>query len=159
MAWEHAINRTEGPTAIVLTRQGLAIPDAQPARADVARGGYVRRPGDDVVLVATGSEVGLAEAVADLLADDLSVRVVSLPCMELFERQDDGYRSSVTGDGLPVFTLEAGATWGWSRYVAHGGEAIGIDHFGASAPASVLAEQFGFTPDAVADRITSALGR
>ena len=159
MAWEHAINRTEGPTALVLTRQGLAIPDAQPARADVARGGYVRRPGDDVVLVATGSEVGLAEAVADLLADDLSVRVVSLPCMELFERQDDGYRSSVTGDGLPVFTLEAGATWGWSRYVAHGGEAIGIDHFGASAPASVLAEQFGFTPDAVADRITSALGR
>jgi transketolase len=157
VAWEHAINRTDGPTGLILTRQGLPVPARTPDRSEVARGGYVRRPGDDLVLIATGSELGLAEATAEVLSPGRSVRVVSMPCVEQFERQDDAYRRAVLGDGLPVFVLEAGVTGGWHGYVANGGTAIGIDRFGASAPAGVLAEQFGFTPDAVADRITAAL--
>jgi transketolase len=124
----------------------------------VARGGYVRVPGDDVVLVATGSEVGLAEETATVLSGNgVSVRVVSLPCVELFMDQDLGYQESVLGSDLPVFTLEAGVTPLWRSMTANGGIAIGIDRFGASAPATVLAEQFGFTPTAVADLMSTTL--
>lgn len=157
-AWQHAINRTDGPTAIALTRQGLPVPDTAPAMAAVARGGYIRREGEDVVLVATGSEVPLAEATAAHLDGVRSVRVVSMPCVEVFERQDETYRSSVLGEDIPVFTLEAGATYGWSTYTANGGVSIGLDRFGASAPADVLAERFGFTPEDVAAAIADALG-
>ena len=157
VAWEHAINRTDGPTGIVLTRQGLPIPEVPSDPSDVARGGYVRRSGDDVVLISTGSEVHIAEAAAEALADRWSVRVVSMPCVEQFERQDETYRVSVLGTDLPVFTLEAGSTHGWSAYTVGRGHAIGLDRFGASAPADVLAEQFGFTPSDVAARIESAL--
>lgn len=156
-AWQHAINRVEGPTALILTRQGVTVPEHLPDPHDVVRGGYVRKPGSDVVVVATGSEVPLAMATARRLAEATSVRVVSMPCVEVFERQDDAYRAAVLGDGLPVFTLEAGATYGWSAYTAHGGTAIGIDRFGASAPAGVLAQEFGFTPEAVAERILDVL--
>ncbi len=158
VAWEESINRVDGPSGIVLTRQGLRIPEAEPDRADVRRGAYVRLEGDDVVLVATGSEVPLAEDAAAILGDaGISVRVVSMPCFEAFERQDADYRSAVLGTDLPVFSVEAGATFGWSSIVANGGEAIGIDHFGASAPAGVLAEQFGFTPESVAARVQSSM--
>ena len=158
VAWQHAINRTGGPTALILTRQGLPIPATPPDRAGAERGGYVRRDGHDVVLVATGSEVALAEATAQLMADEgVSVRVVSLPCIEEFDRQDTTYRSTVLGDDLPVFTLEAGVTHGWDGVVANGGIAIGLDRFGASAPAGVLATELGFTPDQVAARIATAL--
>ncbi|MDJ0792430.1 MAG: transketolase, partial [Acidimicrobiia bacterium] len=145
-AWSHAVNRTDGPTAIVLTRQGLRIPERAPEVTDVARGGYVRVPGEDVVLVATGSEVPLAVAAAALAASEgVSIRVVSMPSTEVFDRQDDSYRASVLGSDLPVFTIEAGVTRGWLAVAARGGEPIGIDRFGASAPAGVLAEEFGFT--------------
>ena len=157
IAWEHAINRSDGPTAIVLTRQGLPIPDESPDPSDVRRGGSVRRSGDDVVVIATGSEVHVAEAAAAALADRWSVRVVSMPCVEQFERQGEAYRASVLGTDLPVFTLEAGSTYGWSAYTAGGGHAVGIDRFGASAPAEVLAEEFGFTPADVASRMEAAL--
>lgn len=156
LAWEHAVNRTNGPTALMLTRQGLPIPDDPPDRASVARGGYIRVPGEDIVLVATGSEVGLAEESAALLAGQgISVRVVSMPSVEVFMAQDERYRGSVLGTGLPVFTLEAGVTPLWRAMATNGGIAIGLDRFGASAPSSVLAEQFGFTPEAVAESITS----
>ena len=157
-AWQHAVNRTDGPTGVVLTRQGLRIPHAAPDADAVARGGYIRRNGTDVVLIATGSEVPLAEDAAEL-ADErgLSVRVVSMPCLELFERQDAEYRFGVIGEDLPVFTLEAGVTRGWLAVTRGGGVPIGIDRFGASAPAGVLAEQFGFTPDAVLGVVTEAL--
>jgi transketolase len=158
-AWQHAINRTDGPTALILTRQGVPIRDTQPDITDALRGGYVRVPGDDAVLIATGSEVSLAEDAASLLAaEGHSVRVVSMPSVEVFARQPDEYRAAVLGSGLPVFTLEAGVTYGWSAFVAHGGAAIGIDRFGASAPAEVLADRFGFTPDAIAGTLRSALG-
>jgi transketolase len=156
-AWSHAVNRLGGPTALILTRQGLPIPANPPAASDAARGGYIRVPGDEVVVVATGSEVWVAEGAAALLAPQMSVRVVSMPCREVFDQQPAAYRDEVLGVDLPVFSLEAAATFGWSAVTRAPGIAIGIDTFGASAPAEVLAEEFGFTPDAVADRIRTAL--
>jgi transketolase len=158
IAWEHAINRLRGPTALILTRQGLPVPETAPERDAVASGGYIRRPGDDAVVIATGSEVGLAEAAADQLAGQgISLRVVSMPCVECFTYQPDEYRSDILGRDLPVFTLEAGTTDIWGRFTDNGGVAIGIDRFGASARADRLAEEFGFTPDTVAQTISSHL--
>ena len=150
-AWQQSINRTDGPSAIILTRQGLPIPEIPQAMSDILRGGYVRQQGTDVVLVATGSEVHLAEGAASILeTKGVSARVVSMPCVEIFSKQDKAYRQQVLGAGLPVFTIEAGVTMVWESMTANGGCAIGIDHFGASAPADELARQYGLTPDAVA---------
>jgi transketolase len=158
VAWQQSINRTDGPSAIILTRQGLPVPGKQPLPTDIERGGYVRVDGTDIVLVATGSEVHLASDTATLLAEQgISARVVSVPCVEVFNDQPDVYRASVLGTELPVFTLEAGSTALWSAVARNGGVAIGIDHFGASAPAEVLAEHYGFTPEAVAATVTETL--
>ncbi len=156
-AWELALNRTEGPTALVLSRQG--VPTLERSTGGVAKGGYVLRDGSDVVIVATGSEVHVALGAADLLESrDVSARVVSLPCWEAFFEQPADYRTSVLGDGIPRVSVEAGSTFGWERITGSDGLTIGIDRFGASAPAAVLAEQFGFTAEAVADRIEGWLG-
>lgn len=158
VAWEHAVNRTDGPSALILTRQGLPVPGSAPARAAVAAGGYIRRAGDDVVVIATGSEVALAEATAEELATrGVSLRVVSMPCVECFTAQPNEYQKDVLGVDLPVFTLEAGTTDVWRGFTLNGGEAIGIDRFGASAPAHRLAGSFGFDAETVARRITAAL--
>ena len=154
VAWETAINRTEGPTAIVLTRQSLPTPFAPPERADVRRGAYIRHDGTDLVIVATGSEVPLAERAAEVLqANGISARIVSMPSWEAFAAQDDSYRAVVLPPSLPVVTLEAGTTFGWGAVSGSGGLRIGIDHFGASAPYAVIAAEWGFTPEAVAQRI------
>jgi transketolase len=154
-AWEIALNRADGPVALVLTRQGVpTLTDG-----DVVKGGYVVRDGDDVTLIATGSEVSTAVEAADLLEDDgISARVVSLPCWELFADQPDAYRDEVLGTA-PRVSIEAAATFGWEAMVGADGLCIGIDHFGASAPADVIAEKFGFTPASVAGRVKSHLGR
>ncbi|GMQ94387.1 MAG: transketolase [Acidimicrobiia bacterium] len=158
VAWEHAINRTDGPSALILTRQGLPVPETAPDRDEVARGGYVRRSGDNVVVIATGSEVALAEAAADeLAAKGVSLRVVSMPCVECFTSQSNEYQKDVLGMDLPVFTLEAGTTSVWRGFTLNGGAAIGIDRFGASAPAKRLAGAFGFDAETVARRIGAAL--
>lgn len=154
VAWEQAVNSVEHPTALVLTRQGLPVPKDPPDREAVARGGYVRRPGTDVVLVATGSEVPLAEQAADLLEDrGISARVVSMPCVEVFLTQEERYRSDVLGANLPTVSIEAGLTFGWERFTGPGGLRIGIDRFGMSAPAAVIAEELGLTPEDVAERV------
>lgn len=154
VAWEMAMARIAGPTAIVLTRQGLPVPATEPDRRLIARGAYVRRDGTDAVLVATGSEVPLAERAADVLqANGTSVRVVSMPCREAFSAQDDDYRAGVIPSGLPVASVEAASTFGWGDITGSGGLNIGIDHFGASAPYAVIAAEWGFTPGAVAQRI------
>jgi transketolase len=150
-AWEIALNRNDGPVGLVLTRQDLPVLDTD--REGVARGGYVLRDGDDVTLIATGSEVHVALEAAEVLAGDhVSARVVSLPCWELFEAQDDGYRSGVLGTA-PRVAVEAGASFGWERMVGEDGLILGIDHFGASAPDTVIAEKLGFTGPAVATRV------
>ncbi|MBT3218784.1 MAG: transketolase, partial [Proteobacteria bacterium] len=151
-AWKAALTYTEGPTALILSRQGLKIMDH---KADGAqRGGYVASDCDgspQICFLATGSEVGTAIGAQELLANDgIPSRVVSLPCREEFWRQDLCYRDEVLPPGVPRVSVEAGLTLGWDRYVGDTGACVGIDHYGASAPASVLAEKFGFTPENVA---------
>ncbi|MEX2425006.1 MAG: transketolase [Acidimicrobiia bacterium] len=155
-AWELALNRTDGPTALVLTRQN--VPTLDRPTGGVARGGYVLRDGTDVVVVATGSEVSVALDAADVLESrGISVRVVSLPSWFRFFAQSDEYRREVLGEGIPRVSVEAASTFGWERVVGIDGLTIGLDHFGASAPAGVIAEQFGFTGPAVAERIADWL--
>ncbi len=152
VAWKAAIERADGPSCLVFSRQNL---DHQPRDnaqlGDISRGGYVLREGGadpDLILIATGSEVGLAMKAADELGD--AVRVVSMPCAEVFDRQDDAYRESV----LPRtcrkrVAIEAGVTGFWGTYVGLDGAVIGIDTFGASAPAEKLFPHFGFTVEHV----------
>jgi len=155
-AWEIALNRSDGPVALILTRQNVpTLP-----KGHLERGGYIVRDGRDVTLIATGSEVGTSLGAADILEveDGISARVVSLPCWELFHHQDEGYQESVLGTA-PRVSVEAGATFGWEAIVGCDGLKIGIDHFGASAPAEVLAVQFGLTPESIAGKVKRHLGR
>ncbi len=155
-AWQVALNRTEGPTALVLTRQGIPVLEET---GDLSRGGYVVRKGSDAVIVATGSEVHVALEAAEILeSEGKSVRVVSLPCWKAFFDQPEEYRSEVLGEGIPRVSLEAGSTFGWGSIVGEDGLSIGIDRFGVSAPYKVIAEKLGFTGPAVADRVRLLLG-
>ena len=157
-AWEMALNRTVGPTLLVFSRQGLAVLDRSGTEGMTARGGYVVRSGNDVVIMATGSEVSVALGAAQILeSHGVSARVVSLPCWEAFEEQEPDYRREVLGEGIPRVSVEAGATFGWERMVGSDGLLIGIDRFGASAPQKVLAQKFGFDPQTVAERVLSHL--
>ena len=164
-AWRVAVERRGGPIALSLTRQKLPTLAGTPELAGegVARGGYVLRrgrgedagTGPDVVLIATGSELQLAMEAAEALEADaspISARVVSLPCWELFDAQDEAYRESVIPrNARKRVTIEAGASTGWERYAGDDGAIVGIDHFGASAPAGTIFEKLGFTPERVAD--------
>jgi transketolase len=155
-AWNVALNRHDGPVALVLSRQDL--PTLEPVAGGVSLGGYVRRNGDDVTLIATGSEVSAAlDAAIILEKSDVSARVVSLPCWELFSLQDDEYRQEVLGT-RPRISIEAASTFGWSALVGSNGTSIGLDRFGASAPDTVLAEKFRFTPEAIATKVQAFLG-
>ena len=156
-AWAVALERTDGPTALILSRQGLPVLEgtAGQAAAGVARGAYVLSDGDegpaDLTLVASGSEVSLAIAARDLLAaTGIAVRVVSMPSWELFDAQPADYRSRVLADGVPTLAVEAGVGRGWREYVGSRGAVHGIDRFGASAPGKVVAQHYGFTAEAVA---------
>ncbi len=162
LAWGMALERTTGPTAILLTRQKVP-PIERGATADLAvmrRGAYLvageARP--DAIVAATGSEVHLAMAAREDLAGDQRINVVSVPCLEIFLEQDPSYRDRLFPEGVRVATIEAGVTEPWRILTGRDGLRIGIDRFGASAPASVLAKEFGFTPQAVADRIREWLG-
>jgi transketolase len=156
-AWEAAMARTDGPTALVLSRQGLTV-RSEAIPVPVAQGAYIVADGTEAVIVATGSELSLAlDARDELAARQISVRVVSMPCVEAFNEQDAAYRESVLGSGLPVASIEAAATFGWGDITGSGGLNIGIDKFGASAPAGVLAEAFGFTVEAVVGRVADWL--
>ncbi len=154
VAWQQSIERADGPSCLALTRQGVPHqPRDAGQRADIARGGYVLRDCDgtpEVILIATGSEVQLVLAAADSLAER-RVRVVSMPCVERFAAQDAAYREAVLPAAVGArVAVEAGVTQGWYRYVGSAGEVVGIDRFGASAPAGELFENFGFTAEAVA---------
>ena len=159
-AWAMAVERGDGPVALSLTRQKLPTLDgtAEKAREGVRRGGYVLRDAAgagtaDVVLIATGSEVQLAVAASEALEEDgVRARVVSLPCWETFDQQDQAYRDSVLPpDVRKRVSVEVGVSLGWERWVGDEGAIIGLDHFGASAPAGTIFEKFGFTADRVAD--------
>jgi transketolase len=157
VAWRDAIERRDGPTSLVLTRQGVPHQPRDAAQiSDIARGGYVLKDsaGDpEAILIATGSEVALAVAAAERLADDgIDARVVSMPCTSVFESQDAEYQDAVLPPGVSArVVIEAGATGAWWRHAGSSGEVIGIDRFGKSAPAGELFEHFGFTVDNVVD--------
>jgi transketolase len=159
LAWRCAVASRDHPTALVLSRQG--VPTWNPAavpRDAVERGAYVLRDSyrepdpPDLILIATGTEVHICTAAADLLEPDgIATRVVSMPCMEHFAGQDETYRESVLPAAVRArVSVEAAATFGWHRWVGELGEAIGMESFGASAPAGALYKHFGFTPARVA---------
>jgi transketolase len=157
-AWAHALQRRDGPTALVLTRQKLAAlrrgAGFTPDQAQ--RGGYVvdAAAGARFTVVATGSEVPLAQAALDLLAKKgLAGRLVSMPCWEVFEAQPAAWRDEVLPRALPVAVVEAARGQEWWRIAGRDGLVIGIDRFGASGPEKALAEEYGFTPAKVADRL------
>jgi transketolase len=166
LAWCYAIAASDHPSAIVCSRQG--VPTWDPAtvpRDAIERGAYVLRDSSrgpqapDVILMGTGTEVNICVAAADLLeAEGVAARVVSMPCVENFAAQDAGYRDEVLPPScLARVSVEAAAKMGWHRWVGELGEPIGMEGFGASAPAGVLYEHFGFTPGRVAERARTVL--
>ncbi len=164
MSYMSALENKSTPSVMIFTRQDLPIV-ARPSSAtpeDVLKGGYVvtEAASPDVVLVATGSEVWVAqEAATKLGAKGVKARVVSMPCVELFLKQPAQYRDSVLPKGVRRVSIEAGTTVGWERIAGSDGLLIGIDHYGASAPGGLLAEKFGFTPDQVVGKISGFLGK
>lgn len=154
-AWLAAVSRKDGPSALLLSRQGLPVQPRDAATlAAVARGGYVLREaeGAKVTLLGTGSELKLCVAAADLLAaEGIPARVVSMPCTDLFDAQDRAWQDAVLPPAIPVVSVEAGTTRGWYKYVGRTGTTIGIDRFGESAPEKALYEYFGLTPEKVAE--------
>ncbi len=164
LAWAYALARKDGPTCLILSRQTIPLVPraAAPAEDLISRGGYtlVEAEGGParVVLVATGSEVPVAAEARGLLKErGVAARVVSMPSLELFFSQPEAYRRSVLPDGIPRVSVEAGIPDCWWRVVGSHGLPIGIDRFGASAPAKILSEKYGLTGRQVADRIAGWL--
>ncbi len=165
-AWRYAINHRGGPVVLVFTRQNLPTLDrAKYAPAsNVEKGGYVLAdsgPNPQVILLSTGSEVELiVKASEKLVAEGVSVRLVSLPSWELFEKQSQEYRDSVLPPSIKArVAIEAGVRQGWDRYIGDQGAFIGLDRFGASAPAKVVYEKLGITADAVVEAAHKVLGK
>jgi len=167
VAWRVALEHREGPVALILTRQGLPILDRTVlAPADgLTRGAYVLAEAEggrpDVILIATGSEVHVALAAQKWLAEqEVKARVVSMPSWELFEQQPQSYHDEVLPPEVTArLAIEAGVPQGWHRYVGTGGDVIGIERFGASAPYKVLWEKYGFTAENIAARALEMLKR
>ncbi len=166
-AWRAALERRDGPTGLVLTRQALPVFDRSKLASadDVGRGAYVIREAPDgspeLILVATGSEVALVMEAQELLAErGVQARVVSMPSWKRFEEQPTSYRNGVLPPDIPArLAVEAAAPLGWDRYVGPQGAVIGMERFGASAPYQALMEAFGFTAEDVAERAVEVLER
>ncbi len=161
VAWQMALERTAGPTALALTRQ--SVPTLDPELAQSARfGAYAIGASEDdrAAILATGSEVAIAlTAQRDLAAQGIAARVVSMPCRELFAVQSDAYQRSVLPQTIAArVSIEAGITAGWQEYVGPHGVTIGLDRFGASAPYQVLYREFGLTAQAMVDAVKQAIG-
>ena len=158
--WALSLASNETPSILSLSRQGLPSVRGEYTKENkCAKGGYVLKGDNDakVTLIASGSEIELAlNAQEQLAAKDISAKVVSLPCWELFEKQSDAYRQEVLGDGLRV-GIEAALGFGWERYLGTDGIFVGMNGFGASAPAPDLYKHFGITAEAVVEKVTHAL--
>ncbi|WP_350210389.1 transketolase [Henriciella sp.] len=160
--WELALKHQTGPSTIALTRQTVKSVRTEHVEENLsARGGYVLSPAkgeEKVVLVATGSEVEIAVAAQAALEEKgIGARVVSMPCMELFEAQDAAYQSRTLGGDLPKVAIEAGVRFGWDRWIGHDGGFVGMDSFGASAPYKDLYKRFGITPEGVVGAVEALL--
>jgi len=164
-AWKAAIDRTHQPVALVLTRQNVPVIDREryASAEGLRRGGYVLADPEDgapeVILIATGSDVALAlGAHEELSGEGVRSRVVSLPCWELFDRQEDAYRDEVLPPGIHArVSVEEASTLGWDRYVGPEGVAVGMHTFGTSAPLKDVQAKFGFTPDKIAEAARGAM--
>jgi transketolase len=161
LAWRFAIREEDSFVALVLSRQGLPIQDPSDVPDDaIERGAYVLRDAQgesgapDLILIATGSEVSICVAAADLLeADGVATRVVSAPCIDRFAEQDAGYQDTVLPPACRArVSVEAASELGWRQWTTEDGDSVGMTSFGASAPQPDLYEHFGFTPEAIADR-------
>ncbi len=167
LAWRFALRETQGPCALVLSRQGVPIIDPALIPDDaIERGAYVLRDAADgaepqLILIGTGSEVSLCLEAADRLeADGIPTRVVSMPCFDRFGEQDEEYRDAVLLPSCRArVSVEAASTLGWERWVGDDGASVGMTGFGASGPAKDLFEQFGFTPENVAEQGRQVLER
>jgi transketolase len=166
-AWRMALEHTDRPTALCLTRQNVPVFDrSRLASADnVARGGYVLADANNgqpqVILIGTGSEVQLCLAAREILeADGVATRVVSMPCQEWFRAQEPAYRQQVLPSGVTArVSVEAAIAMSWHDLVGETGECVSLEHFGASAPYQVIFEQFGFTADRVVAAARASLSR
>jgi transketolase len=153
-AWAAAL-AYEGPSAIILSRQGLPILD--PKLVDVAKGAAIVAAGDEATIVATGSEVEVALAARDLLAKkNVATRVVSMPSMELFRERPAEEQDKILPYDVPVVAVEAASPFGWHEFAD---DVVGLSRFGASAPAPLLYEKLGITAQAVAERVMELLDR
>ncbi len=156
-AWKMALERNDGPTALILTRQGVPVMDRNDLASaeDVTKGGYVVAGSerDDVIIIATGSEVQIAlQAREELAGTGISARVVNLACWEVFDRQPESYRKEVLPPDITRrVSIEAGVSMGWEKYVGTGGAIVSIDRFGVSAPAAEAMKAFGFTVENLID--------
>jgi transketolase len=157
VAWIAAIERRDGPACLLFSRQNLPFQARDATRIkQISRGGYVLADvaSPKAIILATGSEVALAMAAQKLLADaGIAVRVVSMPCANVFDRQDATYRDAVLPKGIKRIAVEAGVTDYWRKYVGLEGAVVGLDRFGESAPAGELFKFFGITADAVAEAV------
>ncbi len=163
LAWQCAIERSDGPSALLLSRQNLPHQSRTAAQVEsIARGGYVLADAaggpSQVVILATGSEVSLALSAREILAGEgVRARVVSMPSTTVFDRQDTAWKAQVLPRGIPRIAVEAGVTDFWRKYVGLEGGVVGIDRFGESAPASELFRYFGFTAEHVASVARSVI--
>jgi transketolase len=163
-AWQAVLERTDHPAGLCLTRQNVPVYD-QTAGPGTARGGYVLLEADggtpEVILIGTGSEVQIAVAARDQLqAAGIATRVVSMPCVEWFEEQDEAYRAEVLPPAVRArVSVEAGIAQGWRAFVGDAGESVSLEHFGASADYQVLYEKFGFTAEHVVEAARASLAR
>jgi transketolase len=157
VAWGAMINRVDGPSCLLATRQGVPHQEKTSGQIkDISKGAYVLSDADDpqAIIVATGSEVSLAiDAQRVLEAEGVLTRVVSMPSTDVFDRQDSDYREAVLPNGLPKIAVEAGVTDFWRKYVGIEGAVVGVDTFGESAPAAALYEHFGVTVQAVVNAV------
>jgi transketolase len=165
LAWRHALRQTDRPTVLALSRQGLPVWKPSDVSVDaIGRGAYVLKDcaaEPELILMGTGSEVHLAHEAVKLLAEDgVSVRLVSMPCLDRFAEQDQDYRDSVLPPGVRArVAVEAASPLGWDRWVGDDGDIVAMEGFGASGPAKALYEHFGFSGQAIADRARAVLER
>ncbi len=161
IAWASAIERQTGPSALLLSRQAVPFVTRSQGQTDaIFKGGYILRDAAEAkaAIIATGSELGIAMAARDLLAaDGVQVRIVSIPCTSLFDRQDVTYKRNVLPDNLPRIAIEAGVTDGWWKYRCDA--VVGVDRFGESAPAGQVFDLFGLNPRNLADTVLESLRR
>jgi transketolase len=171
VAWTSALAHDTGPSVLLLTRQNVPFQERSPEQIrEITRGAYVLAEARDqkgerrgekrpqVILIATGSEVGLAmDAHGKLAEEGIAARVVSMPCTALYDRQDPAYKAALLPDGVPKVAIEAGVTDYWRKYVGLDGGVVGIDTFGESAPGPALFKFFGFTVERVVETVRKVL--